>query len=502
MSPPGTGITAIKVTIPSGSSQLFSFTTAGGPGNISDAFTLADTQMHTTANLQAGTYAVTESPQAAWITSASCVGGPFGAGMPYQSGAIFPLNEGDQVVCTFTNFQARPGGPNFCSKSAVKDLLNPARTHFKNNKGVDHVVFAHLGESIQTALDFVNDVNNDGYVIIGVVAANPVGGTSPYGGNVKQHFEVNRAYPVPFALIGCSVTVHDDDLANGLPTARITTAASNPNVSPANPTFTQQANIFVMDLHGADSEAQGWLVEGQRRELRNVNASGSTTGLRIGGNDNTAQNGVVQGNLGVGILVDGAGNVLNNVDSMGNQGHGIRVTGNNNQLIKVDVGDIRKGNGGDGANLSGNGNVVSEMRAFANARHGIEVGGGNNQLLKGFAGDKGKGNGGDGIRVAGPGNLIQDNRAGANRGDGISASGGTSAAANRLKNNQSSLGASGSATTENVGAEYRLLNFVTNFGGGNKADTIVVPRTTIAAKCPTFPATNTTANFTASNICE
>jgi hypothetical protein len=499
--PSPTAITVRKLTIPSGSSQLFGFVTAGGPDALNDPFSLMDTGIHVTSDIKPGSYSVTETVPAGWTPGATCVGGAFGSGEVYSNGSSFQVNAGDQVVCTFTNLKLRPGAQNFCSKSAVTSLLSPAVNPFKGNNGLDHVVFAHLGESIQTALDLVNDANGDGYVIIGVVAANPVGGVSPYGGNVSQHFEINRAYPRPFALVGCSVTVHDDDRGNGLPTARVTAAASNPNFSPANPTFTQQANILVMDLHGADSEAEGWTVDGQNRTLRNINASGNSVGLRVRGNGNTIQNGIIQGNLRVGISVEGSGNILNSVDSMGNLGHGVQVTGNANQLLKLDSGDTGKGNGGDGANVSGIGNIISEMSAFANAGQGIAVTGSNNQILKGFAGDKNKGNGGDGIRVSSPGNLIQENRTNANRGAGISVSGGTSPAPNRLKSNRSNVGVAGSAT-ENGGAEYRLLNYVTNYGGGNKADGILVPKTSSPAKCATFPATNMTVNFLSPTTCE
>ena len=52
------------------------------------------------------------------------------------------------------------------------------------------------------------------------------------------------------------------------------------------------------------------------------------------------------------------------------------------------------------------------------------------------------------------------------------------------------------------GAEYRLVNYVTNFGGNNRADNIIVPKTTAPAKCATFPATNITANFQGPVMCE
>jgi hypothetical protein len=370
----------------------------------------------------------------------------------------------------------------------VTALLSPSG-RFKNNKGLDNLVRVDLGESIQDAVDSATDANGDGYILIGVVAG--PGSPAPYGGNTNQRVVIDRAYPKPFALVGCSVTMH----ATGAPVGWIASSASSPT-STTNP-----ASILVSDLHAADSSVVGWRVDGNQRELRSVNASASAIGLWITGSSNNIVNGVIQGNNGVGILVSGNTNVLDTLDSMGNQSHGIQISGNNNQVKKLDTGDIGKGNGGDGANVSGTGNVLSETSAFANAGHGILVSGPTNQLLKPYSGDKSKGNGGDGIRVTGAGNLIQEGRTNANRGDGLNVAGGTSAAPNRVKSHQSNTGAAGSVT-ENGLSEYRLLNYVTNFGGNNRADNIVVPKTTAPVKCPTFPATNATVNITSTLTCE
>ena len=145
--------------------------------------------------------------------------------------------------------------------------------------------------------------------------------------------------------------------------------------------------------------------------------------------------------------------------------------------------------------------AVPRRRPTSNAGHGIAISGASNQILKAFAGDKGKGNGGDGIRAASSGNLIQECRTNANRGDGISVAGGTQPAPNRLKSNQSNTGLSGSGT-ENGGGEYRLVNYVTNFGGNNRADNAIVPKTTAPAKCAPFPATSITVNFQGPVTCE
>src|SRR5262249_41444770 len=169
---------------------------------FSDTYALTDTAPpHTSSPLAPAKYSITEQAVAGYTTGVFCTGGPFGAGASYTQGTQFALQAGQSVFCRFSNVQVRQAGQKFCAKSTVSDVLNPASARFKNNKGVDHVVLAHKGESIQAALDAIGDVNNDGYIIIGVVAADPVGGTSAYGGNTKQHFEIHKAYPLPLALL-------------------------------------------------------------------------------------------------------------------------------------------------------------------------------------------------------------------------------------------------------------------------------------------------------------
>jgi hypothetical protein len=438
----------------------------------------------TTLTLTPGTYTVTEAGPSGFVQSLSgdCTNVTIAAGQTR--------------TCAVTNTEVRPAPPNLCSKSSVTSVLNPSSGRFRNNAGLDHLVRVDLGESIQAAVDSAMDDNGDGYILIGVIAG--PGTPGPYGGHTQQRVTISEQYEKPFALIGCSVTMHDPDLGDGLPTGLIAASASSPT-SPTNP-----ASIFVMDLHGADSEVAGWKVEGSKRELRSVNTSGNAVGLWIVGDGNTVVGGATQDNLGDGISIQGDGNVVNGADSMGNAGHGVRVAGDGNQLIKVDAGDLGKGNGGDGVNASGDGNELSEVRAYANAGGGVAATGSGNQILKSLAGDKAKGNGGDGIHVIGPGNLVQESKAAANGADGLNVSGGTQAAPNRLRSNQSNQsnpGAAGSLT-ENVAAEYRLRDYVTNFGGGNKADNVLVPKGTSPVKCPTFPAANTTVNAVSEIVCD
>src|SRR5262249_22144197 len=146
-----------------------------------------------------------------------------------------------------------PGG--FCNKSTVLEVL---AGHLP-----DKVVRTDLGESIQDAVDKAADTNGDGLIIIGVVT-NAFGNL---GGNANQRVTVSKVHDKPFMLFACSVTLHDPDKADGLPTGLITAGAGSPG------------NIFVMDLHGDDSEVAGWKVEGSGRTLRNVATSGNATGV-------------------------------------------------------------------------------------------------------------------------------------------------------------------------------------------------------------------------------
>jgi parallel beta helix pectate lyase-like protein len=426
--------------------------------------------------------------------------------------------------------------PPVCEKATVQAVLNPFTGRFPNNFGPDVTVRLDLGQKVQDAVDSASDSNGDGYILILVVKD----GTGQLGGSTSENVLVSKAYDHRFGLLACSVTINALDASK--PAGRIASGAASPVGSPE--------NIFVMDLHGAGSSGvAGWKVEGDDRYMRNVATKDSAVGMWFAGNNNTMHNGNAVDNAGVGIQVDGSFNKIETPDSFGNGGCGIQVTGNSNTVAGADVGDRNKGNGNGGLCVTGDFNVLSENDVFANTGTGISVAGNSNQLLKNnvgdvgdkgnsgdgidvtgdsnklsendvynsggdgvtvtgksnqllknVSGDKGKGNVGDGFRVVGAGNTLQENKASANGGDGFDVSGGTSAVpgANSLKSNQSNTGSSG-GSGENTGAEYKLLNFVKNNGGGNKADGTTVPT---AAKCPTFPATNATVNFLAPAVCE
>lgn len=353
----------------------------------------------------------------------------------------------------------------FCEKQPVQTELNPNGTHFPGNKGPDAIVRVHKGESVQTAVEQSNDVNGDGYIIVGVVAVE--GGL--LGGHVNQGVVVSRTYPVPFALIGCSVTLHDPTPGDGAPTARVLTSAWAPPDGIG-------ARIFVMDLHAEDSADAGWLVEGNNRYLRNVYGKHNATGVRFVGNSNTMHNGSVEQNTGSGLVIEGNSNTATDTNAFSNGAHGVWVAGNANQILKVDAGDKNKGNGGDGVHVEGAGNLVSEVDAFANGGDGIEVvaaAGTPNIVKKGVAGDKsGKGNAGNGILVSGPGNgtanpiELEQNTVKANGLVGIRITG----SGHQLKNNVS--GGTGSGET-NVGCEFQAASGNVN-ATGNKANGVTV----------------------------
>jgi hypothetical protein len=400
------------------------------------------------------------------------------------------------VVCTDFTVQPgatwtfaidnRPPSTPWCRKQPVLEVLNPAGGRFPGNRGPDVIVRTDLGQTVQNAVDSGIDVNLDGYLIVAVVS----NGSGQLGGSSAQSVVVSRTYAKPFALIGCSVTLNDPTPGDANPSIWIRSGAGSPS------------NVFLMDLHGAGSAAAGILVDGDGRYLRNTYALSNAVGIKMLGNANTIHNGHGSENAGDGIYVQGDANVLTDVDAFANGCNGFHVVGNSNQLLKLDAGDKGKGNTGDGIHAVGNGNLVSEAGTFANGGDGIDVAGASNTVTKAVAGDSGKGNAQAGIRHAGAGNTINQGKASGNGGSGYHLSGGTAASPNKLKNNLSNTGASGNTKLENTGPEYLLLNTVRNDGGGNKADSITVPKTTSPTKCTAFPATNATATFAAASSCE
>ena len=95
-------------------------------------------------------------------------------------------------------------------KQPVQDVLNPVTGRFPENLGADINVIISNGDKIQDAVDklaALGDQNGDGYLIITVQKDN----TGKLGGDTNQRVEISAAYTLPFALIGCSVTMHTPD---------------------------------------------------------------------------------------------------------------------------------------------------------------------------------------------------------------------------------------------------------------------------------------------------
>jgi Right handed beta helix region len=354
-----------------------------------------------------------------------------------------------------------------CLEGPVQEVLDPVSGRFPGNWGPDVVVRVDLAQSIQGAIDSVTDTNADGYLIIGVVN----NATIELGGHVQQSVVIDAVYPLPFALIACSVTLHDPTPSDSQPAAHIASTAD----APAPPPPGSIGNIFVMGLHAADSDVAGWLVEGNGRLLRNIAAMDNATGLWFVGNGNTMHNGSAAQNSGVGIRVEGQGNTVTDVDAAANGSHGIDVSGDDNQVLRNAVGDRGQGNSGDGIHVSGSGNVVRENDAFANLGDGIEVGGGTsarpNVIQRNQVGDVGKGNGGNGLLVSGTGNGVADpveveeNRAQSNGRNGIEVVG----EGHELKKNVSG----GSAAQDNGACELKVA--ARNFNaGGNTANAVAI----------------------------
>jgi hypothetical protein len=159
-------------------------------------------------------YAGTAIP-AATLSAASC------AGRPALPGYVVFLTSFCTPIPCLTGC-----GPviSFCEKGSVKAVMDQVTGRFPGNAGADIVVDVRT-QSLQNALDTATDVNHDGYIIIGVVARD--GGVP--GGQAYQQVDVTRAYPSPFALIGCGITLRDPSFCDGHAVVDIRAGAKSPN---------------------------------------------------------------------------------------------------------------------------------------------------------------------------------------------------------------------------------------------------------------------------------
>jgi hypothetical protein len=351
-----------------------------------------------------------------------------------------------------------PAHAGWCTKDTT---LKGLAARFVGNSGPDVVVRVDLGQKIQQAIDTASDVNGDGYIIVGAVNS---GVGVPYGTTV-QRVLIDRVFPLPFGLFGCSLSLRDPAPADGLPTAHITATAG--------------PDIFVMDLHATGSTFVGWLVEGDGRYIRNAYAKNNGVGYWLFGNGNTLHNGTAEGSADVGVLVHGDRNTVKDTRVMTSGSHGIEVDGNGNVLLKNLVGDRGKGNGGAGITTTGAGNVIQENKVYASGADGIEVTGGTaaspSVIRQNAVGDKARGNAGHGIRVrddAGnglPNALeIERNTVRSNALNGILVEAG--ATGHELKGNV----AGGGGELDNRGCGYLVAPG--NFNAtGNKANGVTIP---------------------------
>jgi hypothetical protein len=385
----------------------------------------------------------------------------------------------------FSN-RERPPGPPECQKPTMYLGMDGA---FPGHNEPDvTIVTETTTPSIQDAVDNVTDTSGDGYLIVLVIAH----ADGSLGGTIPQKVAVTKNYDAvgsptenkPFGLFGCSVTLTG---GGADPSLWIKTTANSNNATNNFAVNGKPTTIFTMDVHGSNSSAAGVQADGTKRYIRNTYGTGSAIGIKVYGDSNVVHNGKGEGNSGPGVKVNGNSNYLTDTDSFSNTGDGFNVTGNSNQLLKLNPGDKNKGNGGDGVEVNGNSNTLQEIKSYANSGWGILVNGNSNSLKKNVAGDSGKVNGLGGIKVSGTGNQLEENTAKYNTGPGFAATGGTSGAPNNfVKKNQ--------GTNQTV--EYALNNYVRNQSGENKADGVIVPKTSAPTKCVgTFPAQGATTNF-------
>jgi len=220
----------------------------------------------------------------------------------------------------------------------------------------------------------------------------------------------------------------------------------------------------------------GWLVESDDHDLKSIRANGASLyGVQVLGDSNRISWNDVSGN-GVGIRVDGDGADLRGGTVSKNTGDGVvfTATAAGNSLQGATI----QGNGGNGVTDGGTGDTIKSNKVGPNAGNGIAVSGTSNTIVSNTC----QSNALDGILVTGPTNLLDSNKTNSNTGNGIHVQSGSG---NKLKNNASNTGNSGSST-ENGLAEYQMDVAGVN-QGGNKADNIGIPKTSLPQKCPLFP---------------
>ncbi len=357
-----------------------------------------------------------------------------------------------------------PTPPSFCDKGTVKAVMDSVTGRFPGNAGADIVVDVRT-QSLQNALDTATDVNNDGYIIIGVVARD---GKVP-GGQGQQQVDVTRAYPNPFALIGCGVTLRDAAVCDGHAVVDIRASATSPEF-PAGSGVT----LYFQEITATSSvSAPGWLVRGDGRFFEGIGADGNMQGMNIEGNRSSIHNSSANANVNGGITMKGDGNTIDTVQTSRNDaGYGLTVWGNGNTIAN----GTTAGNGAAGIHVNGAGNLITGNNAFSNALDGIVAIGGTavspNVVSNNVSGTNALGNGGAGISLSGTGSGaggaagISGNTTRGNASDGIQVNG----SGHKLKNNSSG----GSGPDANQACQYRVTPGNIN-ATGNTIGSVPIP---------------------------
>jgi hypothetical protein len=348
-----------------------------------------------------------------------------------------------------------PPVPPFCDTGTVTAVLDPVTGRFPNNRGADIVVDVRT-QSLQNALDTATDVNNDGYIIVGIIARD---GKVP-GGQGHQQVDVTRAYPSPFALIGCGVTLRDPSFCDGHAVVDIRASATSPEF-PAG----SGVSLYFQGITATGSaSAPGWLVRGDGRFFEGIGANANMHGMNIAGNGSTIHNSFANDSVGGGIIMIGDGNTVDAVQASRNDaGYGIAVAGKGNTIANSTAGD----NGGAGIGVDGTGNLITGNNTSRNVLDGIGVSGGTavspNVVNSNVSGTAGSGNGRAGIALTGTGSGaggsadIKGNTTRGNASDGIQVTG----SGHKLKNNSSG----GSGADGNHACQYRMAPGNINMSG-------------------------------------
>jgi parallel beta-helix repeat protein len=461
--PTGTSLTVEKVVI-GGTAGPFTFN-VNGP-NLVAVIALNDGESQTFAPIDAGDYTITETPIAGFNVLAFCSGGPFPAGGgPYVPGDSIAIANGQQVACTFVNIACPEDRSLLRIATRTVDLSRPEGGALPNHHTVGSAYAAAAsGETIAMySRTTENAVLGDGKSLT-ITQCTNAGITA-----------ANTALPAWDITTTGKLTIIGPDSVGGTIGWHIATSGHD-----------------IRGIRASGASQIGVLAAGNSNAIAFNSISASPVGLRVQGQSNDVRGGTVSDNgTGVEITAAAASNVFRTATVRNNvTGIIVQGTGNIVRDNRVDV------NTGTGIAVTGAANTVRDNRVSQNTANGIAVTGASNTILANLV----EANKGDGIQVAATGTTIDGNSASKNQGDGFDIRGGTAASANKLKNNQSNTGGAGTSS-ENVQAEYRLLNTVTNLGS-NKADSIVVPKTTVPKKCDLFPATGVTKTFAAAYICE